>query len=105
MISVVHEWPGYLAEIFRVTAPGGHVQLTEMSMVLTSGTGKLRNDSGLKVMERAIQKHAALNHLDTNIGSKLSTSVELAGFHSVHEKVVEIPIGGWQPGTVIKMHL
>ena len=99
MISVVREWPGYLGEIFRVTAPGGHIQLTEMSMVLTSGTGELRKDSALKVMERAVQKHAALNHLDTNVGSKLTTMVELAGFHSVHEKVVEIPIGGWQPGT------
>jgi hypothetical protein len=85
--------------MFRVTAPGGHVQLTEMSTVLTSGTGKLRNDSSLKVMERALQKHAALNHLDINIGSKLSALVEAAGFHSVEEKLVEIPIGAWQPGN------
>jgi hypothetical protein len=98
MMSVVRDWPGYLAEIFRVTAPGGHVQLTEMSTVLTSGTGKLRNDSSLKVMERALQKHASLNHLDVKIGSKLSALVEAAGFHSVEEKVVEIPIGAWQPG-------
>ena len=99
MISVVSDWPGYFAEIFRVTAPGGHVQITEMSTVITSGSGKLRSDSGLKVMERALQKHAALNHLDNNIRSKLSTLVESAGFHSVHETVVEIPIGAWQHGS------
>jgi ubiquinone/menaquinone biosynthesis C-methylase UbiE len=96
--SVIHEWPDYLAEIFRVTAPGGRLQLTEMSMRLTSQTGSLGKDSGLKVMERAMQKHAAFNRFDLEIGPKLSNLVEQAGFHSVEEKVVEVPIGGWQSG-------
>ena len=102
MMAVVHDWPHYLAEIFRVMAPGGHVQLTEISMVITSRTGKLRRDSGLKVMERALQKHAVHNRLDVNIGSKLATMAECAGFHSVEEKEVDVPIGGWQPGTLIQ---
>ena len=88
-----------MAEIFRVTAPGGHVQLTEMSMVITSRTGKLRSDSGLKVMEKALHKHATLNCLDENVGSRLASLADSAGFHSIVEKEVEIPIGGWQPGT------
>ena len=98
MKGVIHEWPEYLAEIFRVTAAGGRLQLTEMSMRFTSQTGILGKDSGLKVMERAMKKHAAFNRFDLEIGSQLSSLVERTGFHSVEEKVVEVPIGGWQSG-------
>ena len=98
MNGVIHEWPDYLAEIFRVTAAGGRLQFTEMSMRFTSRTGSLDKDSGLKVMEKAMQKHAAFNHFDLEIGSKLSSLLERAGFHSVEEKVVEVPIGGWHSG-------
>lgn len=102
MKGVIHEWPDYFAEIFRVTAAGGRLQLTEMSMRFTSQTGCLGKDSGLKVMERAMQKHAAFNHSDLEIGSKLSSLVERAGFHSVEEKVVEVPVGGWHSGQKVK---
>jgi ubiquinone/menaquinone biosynthesis C-methylase UbiE len=101
MMTAIREWPDYLAEIFRVTAPGGHIQLTEMSINFTSQTGTLRNDSGLKVVERVLQKYAYFNHFDFQIGSKLSTLVEGAGFHSVDESVIEIPVGAWQSGQSI----
>jgi len=96
--GIIHEWPDYLAEIFRATAAGGRIELTEMSMRFTSQNRSLCKDSGLKVMERAIQKHAAFNRFDLEIGSKLSSLVERTGFHSVEENVVEIPIGGWHSG-------
>jgi ubiquinone/menaquinone biosynthesis C-methylase UbiE len=98
MMTVIHDWPCYLREIFRVTAPGGHIQLTEMSINVTSQSRGLRADSGLKVMERTLQRYAALKHFDFQIGSKLSHLAEAAGFHSVEEKVVEVPLGAWQSG-------
>lgn len=101
MKTVVIDWPSYLADIFRVTASGGHIQLTEMAMTFTSQNGSLGNDSGLKVMERAFQKYAAIKHFDFKIGSKLCTLVENVGFHCVEEKVVEVPIGGWQSGELV----
>ena len=49
-----------------------------------------------------MQKHASFNNLDLEIGSKLATLVERVGFHSVEEKVVEVPIGGWQSGQKLQ---
>jgi len=112
MKTVVVDWPSYLADIFRVTASGGHIQLTEMAMTFASQNGSLGNDSGLKVMERTLQKYALIKRFDFQIGSKLSALVESAGFHSVEEKVVKVPIGGWQSesrlvkvGTLMMEHL
>lgn len=102
MMSVIHDWSGYLAEIFRVTAPGGHIQLTEISIDVTSQTGTLRADSGLKVMERVLQRYAALKHFDFQIGQKLSHLAETAGFHSVEEKIIEVPLGAWNSGQVTR---
>lgn len=98
MKTVIHDWGSYVAEIFRVAATGGRVQLSEMGMRFKSQNGSLGKDSGLKVMERALQKYSVFNNFDFEIGSKLSGLVENVGFHSVEEKVVEVPIGGWQSG-------
>jgi hypothetical protein len=101
MKTIIVDWPNYLADIFRVTASGGHIQLTEMATTFTSQNGSLSGDSGLKVMERTLHKYAAIKQFDFQIGSKLSTLVANAGFHSVEEKVVEVPIGGWQSGETL----
>jgi hypothetical protein len=104
-MTAILEWPDYLAEIFRVTAPGGHIQLTEMSIIsFSSQCGALRHDSGLKVIERALQKSAIMKHLDFQVGSKLSVLAESAGFHSVEENVIEVPVGAWQSGLSISQN-
>ena len=99
MMNVIQNWPNYIAEIFRVTAPGGHVQLCEISMSFLSPNAPLRPDSALKVIERALRKHAIISHHDPDIGMKLNHLVGSAGFHSVEEKVVEIPCGSWHSGA------
>jgi hypothetical protein len=94
----VTDWPSYIADIFRVTAPGGYVQFTEIGMKFASRNGCLESDSGLIMMERMLKKYAAIKLFDFHIGPKLSVLVETAGFQSVEEKVVEVPIGGWHSG-------
>src|SRR5271155_1813354 len=101
MMTAIHEWPKYIAEIYRVTGTGCRVQLTEMGMTFTSHSGTLRKDSGLKLMERALQKYSFINHFDLQVGPKLSVLLESAGFHSVEEKVIEVPIGAWPTGQRI----
>lgn len=96
MKSVIQSWPTYLTEIYRVTAQGGYIQLTESSNIQSA---TLPNDSALRVMERAIQKHAIISHHNLNISSTLTESIRSAGFHSIEEKVVSVPIGSWSPGT------
>jgi hypothetical protein len=98
MVTAVHDWPAYLAEIFRVTAPGGHVQLSEMTMGFTSESKTLGNDAALKVMERVLQKNAVYNRYDHDVGSKLLRLAEKAGFHSLEQQVIQVPCGTWQSG-------
>lgn len=98
MKTGIHEWPEYIAEIFRVTAPGGHIQFTELDMDFISNNDTLGNDAALKVVQKALQKYAFVQHLDLQVGSKLAEMVRRAEFHSVEEKVVEVPCGVWQSG-------
>jgi ubiquinone/menaquinone biosynthesis C-methylase UbiE len=98
MKTGIHEWPEYIAEIFRVTAPGGHTQFTEISMEFISNNNALGNDAALKVIQNALQKYAFIHHLDLQVGSKLTDMVRRAGFHSVEEKVVDVPCGVWPSG-------
>jgi len=94
MKTVIHSWPEYIAEIFRVTANGGHIQLTE-SMKLISTSGTLPNDSAIKVIERALQKHAVIKQHDLEVGPKLVDMVREAGYRGIEEKIFEIPVGNW----------
>jgi len=96
--SVVQDWPRYVADIYRVTAPSGRVQLTELSFRFESQKGELPKDSGLKVMERALRKYAAFNHYHLEVESNLATLVRVAGFHSVEEKEFTVPVGNWNTG-------
>lgn len=98
MKTEIHEWPDYIAEIFRVTAPGGYTQFTEITMEFNSKNNALGNDAALKVVQNALQKYAAIHHLDLQVGSKLADLVRRAGFHSIEVKVVDVPCGVWPSG-------
>ena len=98
MKTGIHEWPEYIAEIFRVTAPGGQIQFTELDTEFISHNDTLGNDAALKVLQKALQKYAFVKHLDFQVGSKLAEMARRVGFHSVEEKMVEVPCGVWQSG-------
>jgi hypothetical protein len=100
MKTVVHQWLGYISEIYRVTANGGHVQLTETAGFL-SNSGTLPSDSALKVIERVIQKHALITQCDLEVAPKLVDMVRDAGYRAVDEKVFEIPIGNWHSDPIM----
>jgi hypothetical protein len=96
--SVIQDWSRYVADIYRVTAPSGRIQLTELSFRFVSQKGQLPKDSGLKVMERALRKYAAFNHYNLEVESNLATLVRDAGFHGVEEKEFIVPVGNWNTG-------
>jgi hypothetical protein len=99
--SVVQDWPRYVADIYRVTALGGRIQLTELSFRFESQNGNLPKDSGLKVMERALRMYAAFNRYNPEIESNLVALVRNAGFHGVEEKEFVVPVGNWSTGIPI----
>lgn len=96
----IREWPEYISEIFRVTAPGGHTQFTEIGMEFISNNNALGSDAALEVIQKALQKYGSINRLNLQVGSKLAEMVRRAGFHSVEEKVVDVPCGSWPTGHI-----
>jgi predicted GNAT family N-acyltransferase len=100
MKTEIREWPEYISEILRVTAPGGHTQFTEIGMEFISNNNALGSDAALKVIQKALQKYSFIKHLDLQAGSKLAEMVRRAGFHSVEEKVVDVPCGNWPSGSI-----
>lgn len=96
----IREWPDYISEIFRATATGGHTQFTEIGMEFISNNNALGSDAALKVIQKALQKYASIHRLDLEAGSKLTEMVRSAGFHSVEEKVVDVPCGNWPAGSI-----
>ena len=99
MSTLVQDWPRYVAEIFRVTALGGHIQLTELAFRVEPQNGQLPRDSGLTVVEGALRKHATFKHYNLEVESDLAALVRNAGFHGVEEKVFSVPVGGWNAGS------
>ncbi len=100
----IREWPEYISEIFRATAPGGHTQFTELGMEFISNNNALGSDAALKVIQNALHKYASLHRLDLDVGSKLTEMVRRAGFHSLEEKVVDVPCGNWPAGRIADAH-
>jgi ubiquinone/menaquinone biosynthesis C-methylase UbiE len=96
----IRDWPEYISEIFRVTAPGGHTQFTEIGMEFISNNNALGSDAALEVIQKALQKYGSINRLNLQVGSKLAEMVRRAGFHSVEEKVVDVPCGSWPTGHI-----
>jgi len=100
----IREWQDYISEIFRATAPGGHTQFTELGMEFVSNNNALGSDAALKVIHKALQKYASIRRLDLEVGSKLTEMVRHAGFHSLEEKVVDVPCGNWPAGSIAYAH-
>jgi ubiquinone/menaquinone biosynthesis C-methylase UbiE len=96
----IRDWPEYISEIFRVSAPGGHTQFTEIGMEFISNNNALGSDAALEVIQKALQKYASIHRLNFQVGSKLAEMVRRAGFHSVEEKVVDVPCGSWPTGNI-----
>jgi hypothetical protein len=99
MKTVIPSWQTYIPEIYRVTAQGGTIQLTESSSTLLSQSSNLPSDSAIRIMERAIHRYSVYTHHNLNISTSLSELVKAAGFHSIEEKTFDVPCGSWSSGT------
>jgi SAM-dependent methyltransferase len=85
------EWPRVVAELVRVTRPGGWVELGEpMMWTRRSGPATQR-------LERMFLEMAASLALDTNsaVFRALDDYLEQAGLEAVARRELELPVGEW----------
>lgn len=84
------QWPPALGELFRVTKPGGWVQLSEYTHTLVSGPVTARFLGALREMVGTLG-------FMLDMGYHLKGLLGDAGFVDVEEKQVKGPLGNWDP--------
>ena len=93
-------WPRYVHEIYRVTKPGGWIQLIEMDPVRYCDDGSMPPQSPLTECERIIaavmkQKYHTTIH---GVTHKLARHAENAGFINIQQHNIKSPLGKWNKG-------
>jgi len=93
-------WPGYVQEIYRMTKPGGWVQLLEIDPLRYCDDESMPRESPLAQCEEIIarvmkQKYEITIH---GMGSKLSRHAQNAGFININQANIKSPLGKWTGG-------
>jgi SAM-dependent methyltransferase len=87
----VAAWPGVVAELARVTSPGGWVELVE---VVPWATPAGPAGSRLFDLVRRVGRLRGLD-MDASIIRALGEHLERAGLTRVEQRTVEMPVGEW----------
>ncbi|KAI8364358.1 uncharacterized protein BYT42DRAFT_506332 [Radiomyces spectabilis] len=84
------DWSRMLAELIRVTKPGGYIQLMEVDYYIHHC--RLEQDVWLEKVLRSIEDHF---HVQPHIARQLDTLLKEAGMTEVDGRLVSIPFGAW----------
>lgn len=79
-------WPHVLAELLRVTAPGGWIELVEGGPIRDGGPALLEIQGWAKTL-------CARRGIDLEYGVNLAPDLRKLGVQRVHEQVISIPVG------------
>lgn len=83
----LQRWPHVMAELVRVTHPGGWVELVEADLVRNGGPM-------LERLQRWITSLAHQRGIDPHVGLRLGDLLHDAGLHRVVAHDFELPVGG-----------
>jgi ubiquinone/menaquinone biosynthesis C-methylase UbiE len=80
------KWLPLIAELVRVTKPGGYVELVEGFILIDAGPATT-------TIQQACIELTKHRHIDITIGCTLGSMLIHAGIHDVQQRAVYIPIG------------
>ncbi|KAI9599287.1 S-adenosyl-L-methionine-dependent methyltransferase [Syncephalis fuscata] len=90
------DWPDYVQDCARVIAPGGWLEISEMTGLLTN--------PGIqsKRMHRIVQLLCLSRGIEPDLVLRIDTIMEKAHLENIHIDVFKIPVGAWggQIGTM-----
>lgn len=91
------QWPRTVAELVRVTQPGGWIELVE------AGTSR-GGGAALETVDSWVASVLARRGLDIHLGSQLRTILTQAGAHDVVMREISLPLGayGGRIGTLVE---
>ena len=96
-------WSSYIQDMRILLRPGGWIQITEYYLNIQSSNGSLSDDSAIR---RWWNTYAgAMESLNSapRIGQKLQQLLTEARLSDVRVDTVQLPIGGWSPGTPFRI--
>jgi len=96
-----HRWLPYIKEIWRLTKPGGWIQLIEIDPIRYCDDSTMPEDSPLAKCERIVQRVLKDKYSITSHGAldKLAKHVQRAGFIEINQFNFKAPIGKWAQDT------
>lgn len=94
-------WQDYIKELWRMTKPGGWIQVIEFDPIRYCDDESMRKHSPLSEYERIATKVMSEKYGTTIHGAlpKLARHVQRAGFINIQETDIKSPLGNWTPGT------
>ena len=95
------QWPRYLQEIWRVTKPGGWIQLIEMDPIRWYDVNEeLPKDSPLMIVEDIVERvfREKYEWSPFDVLQKMANHVQDAGFTNIKQYNVKAPVGKWANG-------
>jgi hypothetical protein len=98
-------WLSYIQDMRILLRPGGWIQITEYYLNIQSSNGSLSDNSAIR---RWWQAYAgAMEDLNRapRIGQRLQQLFLEAKLSDVRVDAVQLPVGGWSPGTYIQRSL
>jgi ubiquinone/menaquinone biosynthesis C-methylase UbiE len=96
-------WSSYIREIWRVTKPGGWVQLIEIDPVRYCDDGSMPSESALSKYEKIVEEVMKEKYQITihGTGPKLARHAQNAGFVNINLVNNKVPLGKWNGGMNI----
>ncbi|KAF8544005.1 putative TAM domain methyltransferase [Trichophaea hybrida] len=96
LAQAITDWPKVISQAYRVTKPGGYVELAENGGMIYCDDGTMSHDNPAKLfyetLRDAMEKTGRPSHI---LGSTLSEYLENSGFVDVQVTKVKMPFGSW----------
>ncbi|KAL2109216.1 hypothetical protein VUR80DRAFT_2803 [Thermomyces stellatus] len=89
-----NRWRQYIADIFRVTRPGGWCQMVEIYFNAQSDNGTLTHDHALRRWSRRYLR-AAQRYKDPRAPLQMEAMLRSAGFQDIESRMMTLPMCGW----------
>lgn len=101
MTCSIKDWPRLVQRTFENTKPGGWAEYLDWDIRYQSSDGSLNDTSLLKFDQLLLEAFGKIGH-EPNPGAYLKNWMIDAGFKSVTEKIIAVPLGPWPKEKKLK---
>ncbi|KAK4541438.1 hypothetical protein LTR36_008039 [Oleoguttula mirabilis] len=100
--TAVSDWPALSRKCFDALAPGGYLELVDLTNPPQSDDDTMPENSQLGKFFEALTDGCAKVGRDVHVPRKWRPLLQDAGFVNIEERVFKVPIGGWPKDRKMK---